>query len=125
METHSNLQMKRVYDEPASSDGFRALVDRLWPRGVSKDDAALDLWFKEIAPSPDLRKWFGHQRENFEEFSQRYHAELDINLAVTTLEELLETNGTVTLVYGAKDPQINHVAVLLDYMAQRSTGISI
>lgn len=119
MDTHSNLHMKRVYEEPAPSDGFRALVDRLWPRGVSKADAALDLWFKEIAPSPELRKWFGHQRENFEEFSQRYRAELDTNPAVATLEELLNSNDTVTLVYGAKDPQINHVAVLLDYMQRR------
>ena len=67
--------MKRVYDAPEPSDGFRVLVDRLWPRGVSKEDAALDLWFKDIAPSPDLRKWFGHEEEKFTEFSQRYRTE--------------------------------------------------
>lgn len=119
MSTQSNSRMKRVYDAPGPSDGFRALVDRLWPRGVSKEDAALDPWIKDIAPSPDLRKWFGHEKQKFPEFSQRYRAELDSNDAVKTLEELLTKHKTVTLVYGAKDPEINHVAVLIDYMLQR------
>lgn len=119
MDTHLNLRMKRVYEAASPSDGFRALVDRLWPRGVTKEAAALDLWFKDIAPSPDLRKWFGHKSENFDEFSQRYRAELDSNPAVGTLEDLMNSHDTVTLVYGAKDPKINHVAVLLDYMTSR------
>lgn len=116
MSTQSKLRMKRAYDAPEPSDGFRVLVDRLWPRGVSKEDAALDLWLKDIAPSPDLRKWFGHKEARFTEFSERYRAELDSNDAVGNLAELLTKHKTVTLVYGAKDPDINHAAVLLDYL---------
>lgn len=84
-ETKLSIGIKRIYDEPASDDGYRILVDRIWPRGVSKEDAALSDWIKEVAPTSDLRKWFGHDPERFEEFRLRYRSELDDNPAVATL----------------------------------------
>lgn len=104
-----SVAIKRVYEPAADNDGSRILVDRLWPRGVSKRKAALDGWAKEIAPSPALRKWFGHKPERFQEFSKRYRAELKGNEA---LKELRARKGKVTLVYGARDPKINHARVL-------------
>lgn len=106
------LRIKRIYEDPAPDDGYRVLVDRLWPRGVSKDRAALDEWLKEVAPSPELRTWFDHRADRFAEFAQRYTAELDTNPAVAELRELLGTNPTVTLLYGARDAEINHAVVL-------------
>lgn len=88
---------------------MRILVDRLWPRGLSKAKAALDGWNKKVAPSPELRKWFGHKPERFAEFSKRYRAELKNNPAVAEIKAL---KGKVTLVYGARDPAINHAVVL-------------
>lgn len=111
------LRIKRIYDEPAKDDGYRVLVDRLWPRGVSKEKAALDLWLKEIAPSPDLRTWFGHDPERFEEFAAKYREELGGNPAVGQLKDILKNNDAVTLLYAARDPQINHAAVLKDYLS--------
>jgi len=110
-------QIKRIYDEPKASDGMRVLVDRLWPRGVSKEQAALDLWLKEIAPSPELRTWFGHRADRFDEFSARYSDELSRNPAVAQLEELA-VRHTVTLLYAAKDPDINHAVVLRGFLTQ-------
>lgn len=110
------LRIKRIYDEPAGSDGVRVLVDRLWPRGVSKPRAALDRWLKEIAPSPDLRVWFDHKPERFEEFSRKYSEELEHNPAVHDLKELMANNKVVTLLYGAKDPVVNHAAVLKRFL---------
>ena len=104
-----SVAIKRVYDKPAETDGTRILVDRLWPRGLSKRKAALDGWNKEVAPSPALRKWFGHKPERFAEFRKRYRAELKGNPAVT---ELRATKGKLTLLYGARDPKINHAIVL-------------
>lgn len=111
--------MKRVYDEPKSSDGFRVLVDRLWPRGVAKEKAEIDLWFKEIAPSPEARKEFGHMADRFAEFTDVYRAELDTNPAVAQALELLKKHDLVTLVYAAKDEHINHVVVLRDYLLEQ------
>lgn len=113
------LTVKRVYTEPSDDDGVRVLVDRLWPRGITKERAALDLWLKEIAPSTPLRKEFGHMRERFEDFRQRYEAELDGNAAVETLLELARGNKRVTLLYGARDPEANHAEVLRDYLLSR------
>ncbi|MBT2513577.1 DUF488 family protein [Arthrobacter sp. ISL-30] len=113
------LALKRVYEEPSDDDGVRVLVDRLWPRGITKERAALDLWLKEIAPSTPLRKEFGHMRERFEDFRQRYEAELDGNAAVETLLELARGNKRVTLLYGARDPEANHAQVLRDYLLSR------
>lgn len=110
------FHIKRIYDEPSAGDGYRVLVDRLWPRGISKERANLDLWFKDVAPSPELRVWFDHDPAKFEEFSARYQDELSRNPAVDQLRELAKQQGTVTLLYGAKDPAINHAVVLHDFL---------
>jgi uncharacterized protein YeaO (DUF488 family) len=109
------IQIKRVYDAPAAGDGKRILVDRLWPRGLTKEAAALDGWVKEVAPSPELRKWFDHAAERFAEFKDRYEAELAANPAVS---ELLETLGVgkASLLYAARDPAVNHALVLAGYL---------
>lgn len=109
------LTIKRIYEPPADEDGLRVLVDRLWPRGVSKEDAALDLWLKEVAPTPELRTWFGHEPERFEEFSARYRAELESNPALDRLLEAARDAEPVTLLYAARDPECNHAAVLRDF----------
>jgi len=116
------VQIKRIYDEPAASDGMRVLVDRLWPRGVSKERAALDVWLKDIAPSPDLRVWFDHKPERFAEFSARYADELSHNPAVTTLEELAGKTSNLTLLYAAKDPAINHAVVLQEFLERKTSN---
>jgi uncharacterized protein YeaO (DUF488 family) len=113
----SSVVIKRVYDPASPADGFRVLVDRLWPRGVSRERAALDLWLKDIAPSTDLRVWFGHQEERFPEFVRRYAAELDANPAVGQLRESIAAHPTTTLLFGAKSPTLNEAAVLADYLA--------
>ncbi|HRN97246.1 MAG TPA: DUF488 domain-containing protein [Candidatus Saccharibacteria bacterium] len=110
------VQIKRIYDEPAETDGYRVLVDRLWPRGVSKEKAALDEWIKEVGPTDELRKWFGHQPERYSEFKTKYQAELDANPAVKQLKDLIKTHDKVTLLYGAHDPDQNQAKVLLDYI---------
>ncbi|GAA1010416.1 hypothetical protein Aple_028620 [Acrocarpospora pleiomorpha] len=109
--------IKRIYDEVDPRDGFRVLVDRLWPRGVSKEHAHVDLWLKEVAPSTELRAWFDHRADRFAEFSTRYAAELDKNPAVATLRRLAQAHPTVTLLYGAKNPQLNQAVVLAEYLA--------
>jgi len=110
------LKLKRIYEEPEKSDGYRVLVDRLWPRGVSKEKAALDLWLKAIAPSTELRQWFGHDPAKWEEFRKRYKEELKNNTEeVSTLEKLIKTNQ-VTLLYGAKDEEHNEAVVLKEYV---------
>lgn len=112
----SEYLIKRIYEEPDTNDGFRVLIDRLWPRGVSKEKAALDLWLKDIAPSSELRKWFDHKPEKLKEFTIRYQHELDNNPAVKTLKELAGEHGKITLLYAAKDPVINHARVLKQYL---------
>jgi uncharacterized protein YeaO (DUF488 family) len=107
------VAIKRAYDPPSPTDGTRILVDRLWPRGVAKARAALDGWCKDVAPSTGLRKWFDHRPERFAEFSRRYRAELRHNPAVAQLRAL---KGKVTLVYGARDPAINHAVVLAKFL---------
>jgi len=104
-----SVAIKRAYDPPSPQDGTRILVDRLWPRGVAKAKAKLDGWNKEVAPSPALRKWFDHRPERFVEFAKRYRGELKDNPA---LDELRKLKGKVTLIYGARDPAINHAVVL-------------
>lgn len=113
---YMGIAIKRIYEEPAASDGFRVLVDRLWPRGMTKERAALDLWLKAVAPSPSLRKWFGHDPAKFAEFQARYVAELDANTAVEDLRCICAEHPDVTLLYAAKDPQVNHALVLRDYL---------
>lgn len=113
------IQIKRIYETPSAEDGFRVLVDRLWPRGVSKEKAALDSWLKDVAPSPELRVWFGHKPERFEEFKARYLDELAHNAAAQDLADIARKHTNLTLLYGAHDPVINHAAVLRDYLAEQ------
>ena len=105
------FRIKRVYESPSPADGKRILVDRLWPRGVKKADAALDDWMKDIAPSVPLRLWFGHEPDRFAEFGRKYRAELAKNPELPKLREL-GRGETVTLLYGAHDPEVNHAVVL-------------
>jgi uncharacterized protein YeaO (DUF488 family) len=112
----SHIALKRAYEEPKRGDGFRILVDRLWPRGVSKEVAEIDLWLKEIAPSAELRKWFGHEPAKWGKFRERYFKELDKNPEV--VGQLKEHLGRqkVTLVYGAKDKEHNDAVALQEYL---------
>jgi DNA-3-methyladenine glycosylase len=112
------ISIKRIYDDPSESDGYRILVDRLWPRGVSKERAALDMWLKDVAPSSDLRTWFGHKPEKFTEFKARYEVELENNPAAAQLKIEIKKHQVVTLLYGAHDPVINHAQVLLMYLSR-------
>ncbi|HXR84219.1 MAG TPA: DUF488 domain-containing protein [Hanamia sp.] len=112
-----NIQLKRVYEKPDRKDGFRILVDRLWPRGMTKEKAAVDLWLKDIAPSTELRKWFGHDPEKWKEFQKKYLKELkENNEAVSVLREHLK-KGPVTLLYASKDEVHNEAEVLKDYFS--------
>lgn len=114
------IAIKRVYDKPANSDGLRVLVDRLWPRGISKRKAALDEWLKDVAPSTALRKWFGHDPERWTEFRRRYRAELKGNkAAVQELRKHLRSRR-VTLLYGAHDAGRNNARVLAEYLRGRA-----
>lgn len=108
------LQIKRIYDDPGPQDGERILVDRLWPRGVSKDDAELDDWAKNLAPSDNLRKWFGHDPDKWGKFKQRYRAELSASDKSEKMKRLAEESkrGNVTLLYAAKDREMNNAAAL-------------
>jgi uncharacterized protein YeaO (DUF488 family) len=113
-----SVALKRVYEPTAPEDGQRVLVDRLWPRGVSKEKAAIDLWLKEIAPSTALRQWFGHDPALWGEFQQRYRAELDANGEVVgQLRDVIHA-GKTTLIYGAKDEAHNDAVVLAAYLAE-------
>lgn len=111
-----SIQLKRVYEPAEPGDGYRVLIDRLWPRGVSKGRAAVDLWAKEVAPTPALREWFDHRPERFDEFRVRYIAELEQNGAVGELRDAIGEHPQVTLVYAAKDEVHNHAVVLVDYL---------
>ncbi|MEO8908368.1 MAG: DUF488 family protein [Microbacteriaceae bacterium] len=111
-----SYQVKRVYENPSSSDGFRVLVDRLWPRGLSKERAHLDEWLKEVAPTNELRTWFGHEPAKFAEFCTRYDAELDANPAVATLRSWAAEHELVTLLYSAHDQEANQAVALLAYL---------
>ena len=112
------VRIKRAYEAASSSDGCRVLVDRLWPRGVSKERAELDEWLKDVAPSTELRTWWNHDPARMEEFALRYRAELDSNTgAVKALRALVDA-GVTTLVYGAKDQYVNHARVLAEYLKE-------
>jgi uncharacterized protein YeaO (DUF488 family) len=115
------ILLKRAYEEPGPQDGFRILVDRLWPRGVSRSSAHIDLWLKDVAPSTSLRKWFGHDPSRWDDFRDRYFLELGRNQeAVAQLKEHLR-HGVVTLVYAAKDTEYND-AVVLKAFIENSNG---
>lgn len=113
--TEAQFRIKRIYTPPHRDDGVRVLVDRLWPRGVRKDDAKLDHWAKDVAPSPELRKWFGHAPERFDEFYRRYTAELSENESAVGILRLHV--GTTTLVYAARDEAHNHAVVLKQFLS--------
>jgi uncharacterized protein YeaO (DUF488 family) len=106
------VNIKRIYDEPAGSDGYRVLVDRLWPRGVSKENAKLDEWLKEVGPSDELRKWFNHDPAKFDEFKERYQTELRSNPAFEDLQKIVQAHEHVTLLYSAHDNEHNQAVVL-------------
>lgn len=115
------IRTKRVYDTPTPEDGVRVLVDRLWPRGLSKDRARIDEWIRELAPSAELRRWFGHDPARWEEFQTRYHAELSDPSLSDAVEGLLahERAGTVTLVFAARDGMRNNAIALERFLRQR------
>lgn len=110
------IRIKRVYNSPEETDGLRILVDRLWPRGLTKKGAKIDIWLKDVAPSDSLRKWFAHDPAKWDEFKKRYFQELkDKFEAVKTIIDKGK-QGTVTLVYGAKDAEHNNAVVLKEYL---------
>jgi uncharacterized protein YeaO (DUF488 family) len=111
------IRLKRVYDRPSRVDGTRILVERLWPRGMKKAELALDGWSKDVAPSAELRRWFGHRVERWEEFRRRYRAELKANPRTWAPILDLARGGTVTLLYSARDEEHNGALVLRDFLA--------
>ena len=113
------ILVKRIYEPAAKSDGFRVLVDRLWPRGISKENAKLDLWLPDLGPSTELRNWFSHDPAKWDEFRRRYHAELKAKtVLLATITEQAKTRP-VTLLYSAKDEQCNQAVALRDFLGQR------
>lgn len=111
------IKIKRAYQPAEDEDGFRILVDRLWPRGISKEKAKLDLWLKDVAPSSELRKWFAHDPERWDEFQTRYEEELkDKKEILKEIKDEEKENPTVTLIYGAKDEEHNNAVVLRDFL---------
>jgi uncharacterized protein YeaO (DUF488 family) len=117
-----NIQIKRVYEKPRADDGKRILIDRLWPRGLTKEKAKIDIWLKNIAPSTHLRQWFGHDPTKWNEFKKRYYEELKENKETVT--ELMEQvkKGKTMLVYGAKDQEHNDAVVLKEYLSREEVN---
>jgi uncharacterized protein YeaO (DUF488 family) len=113
------IKVKRVYQEPSEDDGERVLVERLWPRGLSKERAAVDLWLKDVAPSAELRQWFNHDPAKWEEFRQRYWRELGHNPEAVALLRKKGRAGTVTLVYAARDEEHNGALALQQFLKRR------
>jgi len=112
------ILLKRVYEAPGKRDGHRVLVDRLWPRGLSKKSAAIDLWLKDIAPSAPLRKWFAHDPQRWPQFRKRYFSELAKNPAPVKQLRSLARQGTVTLVFGAREEKYNNAVALKQYLTR-------
>lgn len=116
------LQIKRIYQPIDSSDGLRILVDRLWPRGIKKENAHLDGWQKALAPSPELRKWFNHQPEKFADFAQQYQQQLQTNPQAQIFIDYCRqqlTQQNITLLYAAKDPNCNHALILQQWLVKK------
>ncbi|WP_071130991.1 DUF488 domain-containing protein [Enterococcus timonensis] len=113
------LKIKRIYQAAQHGDGYRILVDRLWPRGKSKEEAQLDLWLKEIGPTTDLRKWFNHDVEKFPEFEKKYQGELSANPALKQLKEIVKKEPVVTLLFAAKDEAHNNAVVLQHILQEK------
>jgi uncharacterized protein YeaO (DUF488 family) len=113
-----DVRIKRIYDDPTRSDGYRVLVDRLWPRGIKKADADLDDWLRELAPSTELRKWFGHEPKRWPEFRKRYRVELrQYEAQLVALRQRAE-HRRVTLVYSARDPRFNQAVILKEVIQE-------
>jgi uncharacterized protein YeaO (DUF488 family) len=110
------IQLKRAYDKPARGDGFRVLVDRVWPRGVTKESLKLDSWLRHIAPSTELRKWFGHDPQKWDEFRKRYFKELDSHAEEVRLLREKKRSGELTLVFGAKEERFNNAEAIKEYL---------
>jgi uncharacterized protein YeaO (DUF488 family) len=113
------IQLKRAYDPPGSRDGERILVDRLWPRGLSKDKARIDDWLKDLAPSDALRRWFNHDSDKWAEFKARYFRELTAHRELVAMLNRKARKGAITLVYGARDEKHNNAVALREYLRHR------
>jgi len=117
------IQIKRIYEQPLAEDGYRMLVDRLWPRGIKKEVAKLDEWNKNLPPSVELRKWFDHKPERFKEFESKYRLELTkIKDELNRVRDITK-HSNLTLLYGAKDPHINHAIVLLNVLMKNRNRV--
>jgi len=114
------VKIKRIYEPYLPDDGYRILIDRLWPRGIKKEGAHIDIWLKEIAPSTALRKWFNHEPEKWEEFRRKYHDELNVSKAFSELTSNLRKHKTITLLYAAKEEKLNHAIVLQQFINDHS-----
>ncbi|MCJ7748445.1 MAG: DUF488 domain-containing protein [Desulfobacterales bacterium] len=119
------IKIKRIYDLPSAEDGVRILIDRLWPRGLSKNGAKVDLWLKEIAPSDKLRKWFAHDPKKWIEFKQKYFKELNPNQERVDLIIKKAKGGNVTLLFGAKEERFNNTVALKEYVETRGKGVEL
>ncbi len=106
------ITVKRIYEKPDKDDGFRILVERLWPRGISRERAHIDLWLKDVAPSPELRKWFNHEDEKWEEFVRRYYLELTGNEGIERIKILIKENNNITFVYSSRNIEHNNAVAL-------------
>jgi uncharacterized protein YeaO (DUF488 family) len=117
-----DIRLKRAYDPPSDDDGVRVLVERLWPRGLSKEHAAVDLWLKEAAPSPGLRRWYGHDPDKWPEFRRRYREELGARGAELDQLRKLARDGPVTFVFGSRETERNSATVLCEVVEEQSSG---
>jgi uncharacterized protein YeaO (DUF488 family) len=114
------INIKRVYEPAAGADGYRVLVDRLWPRGLTKEKAAIDAWWKQLAPSSELRKWYGHDPAKWKAFRHRYQEELLMADATVFIRDELSKHKTITLLYASRESEINHAIVLRDFILSQS-----
>jgi uncharacterized protein YeaO (DUF488 family) len=112
------IQLKRAYEKPARGDGYRVLIDRIWPRGVRKEDLQVDEWLRDLAPSTALRQWFGHDPEKWDVFRQRYFRELDAHPDLIQKLRAKMRQGTLTIVFGSKEERFNNAVVLKEYLEQ-------
>lgn len=117
-----DIRIKRIYDDPSPGDGFRVLVDRIWPRGITKEQAALDVWMRDLAPSTELRKWFGHDPQRWPAFRERYRKELARHAAELRALRERALRERVTLLFGAKDPEHNQAVVLAELIGEAHRG---
>lgn len=115
----TDIKIKRVYEAPSEEDGYRILIDRLWPRGLSKSAAAIQNWAKDIAPSTELRKWFNHDPQKWDTFQEKYIEELKQNPSIYTFMETINRQKTISLLYGAKDEEHNNAVVLKNYLSAK------